>query len=196
MATILVVDDLGINRRMLVALLSKEGHRLLEAADGRAALAIARAERPDLVITDVLMPIVDGYELVRQLRLDPILGGIPVLFYTAPYGEREARAFARTSGVPYVLTKPPEPDEVMDIVGRVLSGNFALTTDEGTEPVEATLDREHLRLLSDQLTTTAEDLRLANARLRALISRRVRDRGAGLDYRGGPPHRHLRHRGG
>ena len=175
MATILVVDDLGINRRMLVALLSKEGHRLLEAADGRAALAIARAERPDLVITDVLMPIVDGYELVRQLRLDPILGGIPVLFYTAPYGEREARAFARTSGVPYVLTKPPEPDEVMDIVGRVLSGNFALTTDEGTEPVEATLDREHLRLLSDQLTTTAEDLRLANARLRALIN-------IGLDF--------------
>ncbi len=174
MATILIVDDLGINRRVLVALLSQAGHRLLEAADGRAALALARADHPDLIITDVLMPVVDGYELVRQLRLDPLLSGVPVLFYTAPYGEREALAVARTSGVPYVLTKPPEPDEVLNIVARVLSGNFELTSD-AAETVDTTLDREHLRLLSDQLTTTTEDLRLANARLRALIN-------IGLDF--------------
>ncbi len=175
MATILVVDDLVINRRMLVTLLSKEGHRLLEAADGRSALAMVRAERPDLVITDVLMPVVDGYEFVRQLRLDPMIGGIPVLFYTAPYGEREARAVARTSGVPYVLTKPPEPATVLDIVARVLSGNLDVTTDDAATASDAALDHEHLRLLSDQLSTTEEDLRLANARLRALIN-------IGLDF--------------
>ena len=174
MATILVVDDLVINRRMLVALLSNAGHRLLEAGDGRAALAIAAAECPDLVITDVLMPVVNGYEFVRQLRLDPKLAAIPVLFYTAPYGEREARAFTRTSGVPYVLTKPPEPEVVLDIVGRVLSGNFTAPGDCPETPDDA-LDREQLQLLSDQLTTTAEELRLANARLRALIN-------IGLDF--------------
>jgi len=174
MATILIVDDLISNRKVLTALLIGRGHRLVEAADGRAGLAAVRAERPDLVITDVLMPLVDGYELVRQLRLDPATSGIPVLFYTAPYGEREARALARASGVPYVLTKPPRPDEVLKIVDRVLAGVLETDTD-ADRAAEAALDREQLQLLSDQLSETAEELRLANARLRALIN-------IGLDF--------------
>ena len=80
MATILIVDDLAGHRAFLVALLKPHGHRLLEAADGSQALAAARAEHPDLVITDVLMPVMDGYEFVRQLRLDPATRGVPVLF--------------------------------------------------------------------------------------------------------------------
>ena len=71
MATILVVDDLSANREVLVTLLRHHGHRLIEAADGREGLAAAQVEHPDLVITDVLMPVMDGYEFVRQLRLDP-----------------------------------------------------------------------------------------------------------------------------
>ena len=96
-----------------MTLLRHQGHRLLEAADGREALATARAEHPDLVITDVLMPVMDGYEFVRQLRLDPATSRIPVVFYTAHYGEREARALALSSGVSYVLTKPAESAEVL-----------------------------------------------------------------------------------
>ena len=65
-ATILIVDDLSANRDVLVTLLRYQGHRLLEAADGRDGLAAARAEHPDLVITDVLMPMMDGFEFVRQ----------------------------------------------------------------------------------------------------------------------------------
>ena len=75
MATILIVDDLSANRKFLVTLLRHQGHRLLEAADGREGLAAVHAEHPDLVITDVLMPVMDGYELVRQLRLDPATSG-------------------------------------------------------------------------------------------------------------------------
>ncbi len=77
MATILIVDDLSTNRKFLVTLLRHHGHRLLEAADGREALAAVQAERPDLVITDVLMPVMDGYEFVRQLRLNPAPAGFP-----------------------------------------------------------------------------------------------------------------------
>ncbi len=172
MATILIVDDVASNRRALGALLGDRGHRLLEAADGRAGLAAVRAERPDLVITDVLMPVVNGYELVRQLRLDPLTAAIPVLFYTAPYGEREARAHARANGVPYVLTKPPLPDEVLTIVDLVLAGGAGAVTD-GTP--DTALQTDQLRLLGDQLSETTEDLRLANARLRALIN-------IGLDF--------------
>ena len=61
MATVLIVDDLPAHRRSLVTLLGDQGHRLLEAADGRAALAAVTVDPPDLIITDVLMPVMDGY---------------------------------------------------------------------------------------------------------------------------------------
>jgi len=170
MATILIVDDLPANRALLVTLLAYQGHRLLEAADGREGLATVRAEHPDLVITDVLMPVMDGYELVRQLRLDPTTSRIPVVFYTAHYGEREARALALSSGVSYVLTKPAETAEVLKIVGRALSGESETGTPSDASPLTTAFDREHLRLLTDKLSEKAGDLRIANARLRALIN--------------------------
>ena len=170
MATILIVDDLSANRKVLVTLLRHHGHRLLEAADGREGLVAAQAEHPDLVITDVLMPVMDGYEFVRQLRLDPATGGIPVVFYTAHYGEREARALALSSGVAYVVTKPAVSAEVLRIVGRVLSGQSETGLPPRAAPLTATFDREHLRLLTDKLSATTEDVRGANARLRALIN--------------------------
>ena len=123
MATILVVDDLSANREVLVALLRHKGHRLLEAEDGYQALAVVQAEHPDLVITDVLMPLMDGYEFVRQLRLGPATSATRVVFYTAHYGEQEARALALSSGVSDVLRKPVEPEEVLKVVDRVLSGD-------------------------------------------------------------------------
>src|SRR5678810_606526 len=119
-ATILVVDDMPANRRLLAAVLGAQGYRLLEAADGSEALAAVRAERPDLVITDVLMPVMDGYEFVRQLRLDPATARIPVVFHTAHYGEREAKALALANGVSYVLTKPAESAAVLRIVQKAL----------------------------------------------------------------------------
>src|SRR3954447_799265 len=122
MATILIVDDLAANRQFLVTLLAYHGHRLLEAGNGREGLTVSRAEHPDLIITDVLMPVMDGYELVRELRLDPVTRTIPVIFYTAHYGAREATALALSSGVSYVLTKPAESKTVLTMVGRALSG--------------------------------------------------------------------------
>ena len=85
MAKILVIDDRAVNREFLVTLLGYKGHRMLEASDGAEGLAVARAERPDLVICDVLMPTMDGYEFVRQLRADSAIAHITVIFYTAHY---------------------------------------------------------------------------------------------------------------
>jgi PAS domain S-box-containing protein len=169
MATILIVDDLSDNRKLLVTLLSHHGHRLLEAADGRAGLAAVHADRPDLVITDVLMPVMDGYELVRQLRLDPATSSIPVVFYTAHYSEREARAMALATGVTGVLRKPAVSADVLAIVSRVLSGASVAAMPDAV-PLTTEFDRDHLRLLTDKLSEKAGDLRAANARLRALIN--------------------------
>lgn len=170
MATILIVDDLSANREFLVTLLRHQGHRLLEAADGSEGLTAVQAEHPDLVITDVLMPVMDGFELVRQLRLDPATSAIPVVFCTALYGAREARALARSGGVSAVLTKPAEPEEVLKIVGRVMSGKSETGMPSDASPLTTAFDREHLRLLTNQLSEKVGDLRTANTRLRALIN--------------------------
>ena len=169
MATILIVDDVTANREVLVTLLRYHGHRLLEAADGREALTVVQAEHPDLVISDVLMPVIDGYEFVKQLRLDPATRGIRVVFYTAHYVEPDARSLALSSGVSFILTKPAETPEVLKIVERALSGESQTSTPSGVAPLTTAFDREHLRLVTDKLSEKAGDLGTANARLKALI---------------------------
>src|SRR6266550_6904111 len=143
---------------------------MLQAADGRAALAVVGAEHPDLVITDVLMPVMDGYEFVRQLRLDPSTSRIPVIFYTSHYGEREARALALSSGVADVLPKPSDSTDVLKVVRRVLSGGSETKLSSAASPLTTEFDREHLRLVTDKLSEKAGELRIANTRLRALIN--------------------------
>jgi PAS domain S-box-containing protein len=170
MATILIVDDVAANRKVLVTLLRFHGHRVIEAQGGAGALDLARTNRPDLVITDVLMPDMDGYELVRQLRLDPALSRMPVVFYTAHYGEREARALALSGRVSYVLTKPAESEQVLIVVARALAGQSEPGSSPADTPLAPAFDREHLRLVTDKLSEKADDLRTANARLRAVIN--------------------------
>jgi signal transduction histidine kinase/CheY-like chemotaxis protein len=120
MALILVVDDRPINREFLAELLGYVGHRTIEAADGKAALTLALAEQPDLVISDILMPTMNGYELVQQIRQHPAIAGVPVIFYTATYSAPEARQLANACGVTIVLPKPSEPLEILEAVNEAL----------------------------------------------------------------------------
>ena len=120
MATILIVDDHVLNRQFLLALLGFGAHRLLEAADGAQALRIAAAERPALIITDIMMPNMDGYQFVMALRADPALAAIPVIFYTATYSLPQANTLAQACGVHWVLHKPATPDAIMEVVNQAL----------------------------------------------------------------------------
>src|SRR5712691_6990866 len=133
MAAILIVDDRPTNRQFLLTLLGYGGHRLLEAANGAEALERVRTEHPDLVITDILMPTMDGYEFVRHLRADPDLAPMPVIFYTATYSEPQAKALAETCGVHIVLPKPCEPERILAAVNEALG-----TTDSASAPSAAT----------------------------------------------------------
>jgi len=120
MATILIVDDRPSNRAYLLALLGFTAHRLLEADDGATALELVRAHRPDLIITDILMPKMDGYEFVQRLRADRELAATRVIFYSAVYAERETLAMARSCGVERVLSKPSDADAIMEAVNAEL----------------------------------------------------------------------------
>jgi PAS domain S-box-containing protein len=165
MPTILIVDDRPANREFLVTLLGYGGHRLLEAADGAEGLSITRAARPDLVIADILMPTMDGYEFVRQLRADPAIADTRVIFYTAHYHEPEARKLAAACGVSDVMTKPCEPELVLRTVNAAL-GNIPATS-PASPPEE--FDREHLTLLTDKLSQHADEVRRTNERLQAMV---------------------------
>jgi PAS domain S-box-containing protein len=165
MATLLIVDDRPDNREYLVTLLGYGGHRLLQAADGAEALAVARSKRPDLVLADILMPTMDGYEFVHQLRADPDLAATPVIFCTAHYLEREAQTLAEACGVAHILTKPMEPEVVLRTVDAVL----CRTPTAAVPPRPEQFDREHLLLLTDKLSQKADELKRTNERLAALI---------------------------
>jgi diguanylate cyclase (GGDEF)-like protein/PAS domain S-box-containing protein len=126
MKTILIVDDRVINLEFLAMLLDYAGYRVVRSADGAQALAMARLELPALVISDIAMPVMDGMELVQQLKADPATKAIPVIFYTATYSASEARSMARTLGVAAVLTKPAEPQNILDLVARALGDILVL----------------------------------------------------------------------
>lgn len=120
MAKILIVDDHVINREMLMVALDQGEHQLLEAGDGVQALKLLKAEHPDLVITDILMPKMDGYEFVSRLREDPTTAATPVIFYTATYRASEANAMALACGVQWTLAKPSQPDVILRTVQEAL----------------------------------------------------------------------------
>ena len=164
MAKILIVDDIAANRRLLVAILEHEGHKIFEAVDGMDALSVARVELPDLVISDILMPSMDGYEFVRQLRAEPQLSHIPVIFHTAHYHEHEARHLAQRCQVACVLVKPSNVEQILAAVKTALAG----TAPQRTEVGAAEFDREHLQLLTNKLSEQTDKLRAANSRLAAL----------------------------
>lgn len=169
MATILIVDDHPTNREFLVTLLSYQGHRLIEASDGIEALALARTEQLDLVIADILMPTMDGYEFVHRLRTDPTIAETTVIFYTAHYLEREAQALAQACGVTHILFKPSEPEDVLRVVEEALRLRPAAPAVKPEVAGETGFDHEHLRLVTDKLSQKADELTEVNQRLTALI---------------------------
>jgi diguanylate cyclase (GGDEF)-like protein len=162
MATILIADDNRANRHALAALLEIAGHSVLAAADGREALEKARAGRPELVISDVLMPLMDGYELARRLRDDPDLGAPAVLFYTAYFGSEEARQLAQAHGVARVLVKPADNAVILRTVEELLSADPDITL------TLENLDREHLRIMVDQLLDKTDALETQQRRVERL----------------------------
>jgi len=169
MAKILVVDDNSTNRKLLLTLLQFEGHEVIEAVDGSDGLAAARAQPPQLIISDILMPTMDGYEFVRQLRMDPQLQRTAVIFYTAHYLEREARKLAQACRVTRVIVKADSTAAILEAVRDALTGPAA--AEAGS--IAAEFDREHLQLVTDKLAQNSADLRAAKARFEALAELNV-----------------------
>jgi signal transduction histidine kinase len=168
--TLLIVDDRTDHRSNLVAILSERGYRLIEANSGAQALQIVRKQKPDLVIADVLMSKMDGYEFVQQLRLDPAIAHTAIVFYTAGYIEKESRELAKACGVHDIMIKPIEREELFKIVDDALARrvppNGSLSAPE--------FAHKHLHLVTNKLAEKVYDLEKVNTKLEAEVLERKR----------------------
>ena len=121
MAHILIVDDESSNRYLLEVVLRAAGHEVVSTADGAEALGAARATPPSLIISDILMPVMDGFVLCKEWKADGLLAKIPFIFYTATYTEEEDERFALSLGADRFLRKPLEPDALLAAVDQALA---------------------------------------------------------------------------
>jgi CheY-like chemotaxis protein len=119
---ILVVDDIpNILELVETTLKFKGGYRVLTAHNGEEALEVIQRERPALVVTDILMPKVDGFNLVHRLRLDPETRNIPVVFLSATYIAPEDKTFAVLVGATRFLEKPIDIEQLMKTISDLLT---------------------------------------------------------------------------
>ena len=160
MATVLIVDDEPYIRTFLQRVLTRRGHQVLDAGNGEDALALCRTVHPDILIADLLMPGVDGYELVRRLRSQQDTAGIRVIFFTGLPEASEAQSLAERCGVHLVLLKPASPSAILQAVELALVAPPPAVTlpNDG-------FDQEHAQVLGEMLLRKTGELAAVNSRL-------------------------------
>ncbi|MCD4672823.1 MAG: response regulator [Anaerolineaceae bacterium] len=120
--TILIVDDNPVGLQHLAMILQSPGHELILSSSGGEALEKVKSIQPDLILLDVLMPGMDGFEVCRRLRSDPVLAEVPILIITA-LDDRESRLKGLNAGADDFITKPIDPDELEARVHTILRLN-------------------------------------------------------------------------
>ncbi len=120
MTRVLIADDNPTNLYLLESILKGNGYSVSQAKNGAEALASALENPPDLIITDILMPVMDGFELCRRWKADEHLREIPVIFYTATYTDPRDEKFALSLGAERYILKPQKPDILLLMIREVL----------------------------------------------------------------------------
>ncbi|MEO2105817.1 MAG: response regulator [Actinomycetota bacterium] len=120
----MAVDDDHVIRGLLEVNLEMEGHEVITAVDGQDALDRVRDERPDLILLDVMMPNVNGWQVAETLKNDPETRNIPIVFLSARAMEADVRK-GTDLGVQAYVTKPFDPIDLMDLVNRLIAERSA-----------------------------------------------------------------------
>jgi PAS domain S-box-containing protein/putative nucleotidyltransferase with HDIG domain len=166
---VLIVDDNSTNIYMLESMLKGYGLEVTSAQNGKDALDKAHLTPPDLLVTDILMPVMDGYALCRQWKSDDTLKHIPLVFYTAEYTGSVNEEFALSLGADRFILKPQEPDVLMDMLNGVLEEKYG-ARQVATKPLGEEMEffRQHNEILYQKLEKKMLDLETANQELTIL----------------------------
>jgi signal transduction histidine kinase len=179
MTRVLIVDDHDVNLDLLRTVLQGHGFEVDQARDGAEALAQARRAVPDLVISDLLMPVMDGYTLLREWRADAALAPVPFIVYTATYSEPQDQKLALDLGADAYLIKTTEWDVLLARVREILAkARHSKATAPRPVSEAASQLKEYSQVLihkleekSVQLSQSNRELEQANARLQQLSQR-------------------------
>ncbi|MBI5376920.1 MAG: response regulator [Candidatus Schekmanbacteria bacterium] len=120
---ILIVDDNSDDREILKCTLERHGHETIEACNGQEALSIAALKKPDIIISDALMPVMDGFQFLRTIKKNKILNAIPFIFYSATYKEYQDAELALSLGAEAFIIKPKDPSELWKEIEFILKEN-------------------------------------------------------------------------
>jgi len=150
---ILIVDDDADSRAYLEQALRSRGYTVESADNGVAGLKMAAQAPPDMIISDIMMPEMDGFELCRQLKTDEQLCAIPFVFYTATYIDPKDERLAMSMGASRFLIKPMEIDDLLGAIEAVIEEHRAKTLEVPLQPLAEpkALDRMQLEALGKKL---------------------------------------------
>lgn len=166
---VMVAEDDPASRYLLRAMLTSAGHEVEECEDGQIALERARLLPPDILVTDILMPRMDGYRLLMEWKQDEALSHVPVVMLSATYTDKEDERLACDLGVEAFLTKPVDRARLLEVLGA--GGSITpLNSDKNSsiDTREDALDRYSGRLVS-KLEEKFEELSIANERLESTV---------------------------
>jgi putative nucleotidyltransferase with HDIG domain len=170
MKKLIIVDDNPQNLYFLEVLLKTNGYEVFMAANGYDAFEMAKAAPPDLIISDILMPKIDGFTLCKNWRSEESLKDIPFIFYTATYTEEKDKEFALSLGADRFFVKPMEPDEILLAVKQLLEPQkrkkYPIKSPE--QKVEGQFLQEYNEVLVRKLEQKMLQLKKTNSRLFAL----------------------------
>ncbi|MEQ1956586.1 response regulator [Mesorhizobium yinganensis] len=117
---ILMVEDTEDNRQIVRDLVATTDYELIEATDGAAGVAAAATKKPDLILMDIQLPVMDGYEAARRIKADPVLRGIPIIAVTS-YALSGDEAKARAAGCDEYIAKPFSPRQLLAKIHEFLA---------------------------------------------------------------------------
>jgi CheY-like chemotaxis protein len=122
MAKILITEDDPLMSRLYQKIFTFEGHEVETAADGEEGLEKVRTYNPDIILLDVMMPKMNGLQMLEKLKLDPATKSIPVIMLTNLSGQQDAETALSKGAVKYIIKSEHEPKEIADMVKEVLLG--------------------------------------------------------------------------
>ncbi len=161
---ILVADDNVQGRYLLMQLFTASGHQCTAVADGAAALGALRSEPFDAIVSDILMPGMDGFQFCRETRNDPQLGALPFVFYTATYTDEKDREFGLSLGADAFLIKPSDPSVLLEAIERA-RGDKARRPSLAPGPAEQVFLQQYNSRLVHKLESKLSELERSHSEL-------------------------------